>query len=163
MVKKKQKVMGSKFRPSNSDRYVNCPASVVMTRDSPVDEGTSYSEAGNVAHALSESCIEQDKEAADFLGDALCADRGINIEVSADMLDGVQGYVDWIRAQGFTELTMEKEVKLPWVPNAGGLKTTGFADLVGYHEDFGQLMVVDYKNGVMPVPEIGRASCRERV
>ena len=149
---KKQKTLGSKFRPSNSDRYVNCPASVVMTRDNQVDEGTLYSETGNVAHALSEKCIEQDMDAKHFLGEALCADRDIMIPVDEGMLEGVQSYVDWIRAQGFTELTMEKEVKLPWVPNAKGLKTTGFADLVGYQEDFGVLMVVDYKNGVMPVP-----------
>jgi hypothetical protein len=149
---KKQKTMGSKFRPSNADRFVNCPASVVMSRDFPIDEGTVYSESGNVAHALSEVCIEQDKDAKEFLGEALCADRGINIEVDEPMLEGVQSYVDWIRAQGFTDLTMEKEVKLPWVPNAGGLKTTGYADLVGYVEDFNVLMVMDYKNGVMPVP-----------
>lgn len=150
-MSKKVITVGTKFRPSNSDRYLNCPASVVMAKDIPLDDGTVYSNTGNVAHALAELCIEQNIEPASKLGEQILPD--MPEVVTEDMVADIQGYLDWINSQGFSKVEVEKDVSLPWVPNGDGSVTTGKADLVGYNEDFNVLMVVDYKNGVMPVPD----------
>jgi hypothetical protein len=151
--KAKPKTVGSKLRPSNADRYINCPASVVAAQDIELDDGTVYAETGNVAHALAEESWKQGRKPETFIGEELCADRGIKIPVDQKMVEDVTIYLDWIETMGFTKVVMEQEVQLPWIKNKGGEVTTGFADLVGYNGDFNTLVVADYKNGVMPVSD----------
>jgi len=152
MAKKKSvAVVGSKFRPSNADRYLNCPASVVMSKDIPLDGGTVYSETGTVAHMLGELCIEQGKDTNEFIGEKVIPE--IDIPVDEEMARNVQLYVNWVKDQGFSDVKVEQMFAYPWVKNPNGEDTTGKADLVGYSSDFDALTVADYKNGVMPVAD----------
>jgi hypothetical protein len=153
MAKGKQKTLGTKLRPSNSDRFLNCPASVVAAQDLPVGDGTVYSETGNVAHALAEVSYEQGKNPADFLGERVCEADGIKIPVDPKMVEDITFYLNWIDSMGFTSGVMETQIQLPWIPNRGGEVTTGFIDFFGHNENLDVLGVVDYKNGVMPVPD----------
>ena len=100
-MSKKVKVVGTKFRPSNADRYLNCPASVVMAKDIPVDDGTVYSDTGTVAHALAENCIEDGTDATNHVGKIVLPEYE-SILVDEDMAYNVQGYLDWIKDQGFS-------------------------------------------------------------
>ncbi len=153
MAKRKQPVvntMGNKLRPSNADRYLNCPASVVASQDLPVGEGTSYSEKGTVVHAVIENCINTGRTPESYIGEVVCE---FDITVDAEMSRSAKFCLEYIGSQGFSEVQAERTVELHWIKNPDGSKTTGKVDFVGYDEDFDILKVGDYKNGYMPVPE----------
>lgn len=144
--------LGRKFRPSNADRYLNCPASVVVSQDLERDTSV-YADTGSVVHALADNCLATGKKPEDFMGEKLCADRDIDIPVDDSMLDGARMYLDWIANQHFDEISSEQMFTFKWVKNPDGETTVGYADLVAYSQDFDELVVADYKNGVMPVPD----------
>jgi len=153
MAKRKQaevKTLGSKLRPSNADRYLNCPASVVASQDLPVGDGTSYSEKGTAVHAVIENCINTGRTPKSYLGEIVCE---YDIPVDAEMARSAEFCLDYIDHQGFSEVQAERTVELHWIKNPDGSKTTGKVDFVGYDADFEVLKVGDYKNGYMPVPE----------
>lgn len=153
MGKRKVKTVGRKLRPSNADRYLSCPASVVAAQDLPVSEGTTYSNDGNVVHELADLCLQQGKKPEDFIGQPICAHQGLNIYVKPEHIENAKVYLKWIEEQGFTEYESEAELEFPWIKNPDGELTTGKADLVGYDADFRKLVVADYKNGFQPVPD----------
>jgi len=152
MAKRKPKVktIGTKLRPSNADRYLNCPASVVAAQDFPVEGGTIYTNTGTVVHAVIENCINTGND-PDFYIDQIVCDA--DIKVNHDMIRSARFCLDWIKEQRFTSVTAEQYVKLPWIKNPNGETTTGKVDFVGYDEDFSILKVGDYKNGFQPVEE----------
>lgn len=149
----KQKTMGLNFRPSMADRYINCPASVVISQDLPVDEGSSYANEGTVAHALAEKCLTAGGEPKDFLGVPILEDKGIDIPVGERIVEGVNMYLDWIKNQWFSEISVEQRYAFKWLKNPDGSTMGGTADLEAYSQDFDEWVISDYKNGVMPVPD----------
>ena len=153
MAKRKQaevKTLGRKLRPSNADRYLNCPASVVISQDMPVGDGTVYSDKGTVVHAVIENCIKTGREPESYIGTLVCE---VDIEVTSDMAQSAKFCLEYIKSQGFTTLQAEHELTMNWVENPDGEVTTGRVDFLGYDEDFEILKVGDYKDGYQPVPE----------
>jgi hypothetical protein len=153
MAKRKQpvvKTLGRKLRPSNADRYLNCPASVVASQDLPAGGSTFYADKGTVVHAVIENCINTGRTPKSYLGEIVC---DADLEVDSEMARSAEFCLDYIKAQGFTHVEAEQVVELPWIKNPDGEETTGKVDFVGYDEDFEVLKVGDYKNGYMPVPD----------
>lgn len=151
-MSKQQATQGTKFRASNADRYINCAASVVAAQDEPVGPSGTHADRGTVAHKVGELCIMLGGNAKDHIGTKPCADEGIDIMFTNEMVEAVQDYIDYVRGLALDHVECELKVTMPWVPNAHKKKTTGFIDTIGYDDDFKILYIIDYKNGVMPVP-----------
>lgn len=155
----KPKTIGTKFRASAADRYINCPASVVAAQDEPESPSGAAADKGTVAHKVGENCIMNGGKAADYVGTKPCEHEGLDLVFPEDDVEAVQTYIDYVKGLALDYLEVERKVTMPWVPNkidkkapaSAGL-TKGFIDTVGYDEDFGILYIIDYKNGVMPVP-----------
>lgn len=145
----KKKKLGTRFRPSSADRYLACPASVVMTQDYPYGEGSVHADTGTVAHKLGEICIETGEPLEKYIGQSICSDEGIDIPVTKAMVESVQVYVDWVKSMDFDLVLVEESAPLDFVP--GTETSSGRIDLVAVHRDFNLLYVVDYKNGILPV------------
>jgi len=145
------KTLGTKFRASNADRYLNCWASVVAAQHEPSGGSTFHADKGTVAHKVGELCIMNGDKVKDFVGTKPCEGEGIDIEFDEDMVEAVEMYVDYVLGLGLSHLEVERKVSMPWIPNANGEKTTGYIDCVGYDPDFNTLYIIDYKNGIMPV------------
>lgn len=153
MAKRKQaevKTLGRKLRPSNADRYLNCPASVVVSQDMPTGDSTFYADKGTVVHAVIENCINTGREPESYIGTMVCE---VDMEVDAEMATSAKFCLEYIKSQGFTTVEAETMLTMDWVDNPDGEVTTGRIDFLGYDEDFEILKVGDYKNGFMSVPE----------
>ncbi len=149
MTKRKNATLGRKFRPSNADRYLGCPASVVAAQNLPAGETTFYADKGTAVHAVIENCINTGKDPSSYLGMLL---GETDIQVDHAMIASAKFCLDYIKSQEFTTVTAEQVVALPWIKNPDGEETTGKVDFVGYNADFGILKVGDYKDGYQPVP-----------
>ncbi len=142
--------MGRKFRPSNSDRYINCPASVVAAADMPVDSGSKYASEGTAVHAIIENCIDTGNDPSYYLGKIIVDEY--NVPTTQEMVISASKCMSWIKSMHFSTVQSEAEVCMPWIKNPDGEKTTGKVDIVGYDTSFDLLSVADYKNGYLVVP-----------
>ncbi len=131
---------------SKAERWTTCTASVKASEgiESTV---SSYAEEGTVAHSVGERCLRDPKlNATDLVGEKIIAPSGAEFEVTDEMAEAVQVYVDYVRARHAelkgSELWVEKEFKLTDVhPDCGGP-----TDATSY-QAMGKLIVIDYKHG----------------
>lgn len=80
---------------SSTDRNVNCPGALALTKDLP-ETTNEAADWGTCCHELSEMCLEQGKDAVDFLGMTLKGKEHEN-EVDDEMAETAQMYVDYVR------------------------------------------------------------------
>jgi hypothetical protein len=106
----------AKLSASGSHRWLNCPASVALEQSLPNGDRTSqYAEEGTAAHELGEKCLKNGTNPEDYLGTVFNG-----FEVTNDMADHVQTYVDYVRSVG-GELFIETRVNFgQYVPNGFG-------------------------------------------
>lgn len=141
MADKAHSVLGA----SSAYRWLACPGSVRLSAGMPKTSSV-YAEEGTAAHELAEMCLKHNKDAEKYIGVKLAV-NGKSYEVTSEMADAVQIYVDAVRAdlaaagQG-AELKIEQQFHLDWLKE--GLFGTNDA-MVG--ELFGTLRVFDYKHG----------------
>lgn len=76
----------SPYRPSSSHRWLLCPGSVQSEASFP-DTTSSYAEEGTAAHQLAEVCLNDGKNADEFLGEVFNG-----FEVLPEMAFAVQDY-----------------------------------------------------------------------
>ena len=101
-----------------------------------------FAAEGTAAHELAERCLRQGANASDYRGEALTAD-GFAFDVTNEMVDAVQLYLDYVRDQP-GRLLIEQQVDFsPWVP--GGF---GTADAVVLNEDVATIVDLKYGRGV---------------
>lgn len=86
--------MSLKFYPSAADRWLNCPGSVVLSKDSPY-RPSAYAAEGTVAHSLAEDCLRLGLDPSDFVGEKRSAD-GYEFEIDHAMAEAVRIYVDQV-------------------------------------------------------------------
>lgn len=82
----------SPLGPSSAERWINCPGSVLATRDIP-EVPKVFAAEGTAAHTLSEWCRRQGKKAHEFIGVRQTVE-GFEFTVNQEMADAVQEFVD---------------------------------------------------------------------
>lgn len=123
----------SKYSPSATDRWLNCPGSIKASEGLP-SKSSSYAEEGTHAHSVAEKALLTGK--IDAGGDA-------------ELEDCIRIYVDtvnFIRNTFAVKLEqIEQKVYHVDLPNYGGT-----ADYFAIYEDDGEMVlhIVDYKHGM---------------
>ena len=132
----------SKLGASSASRWLNCPGSVKLSATVPPQPSSEYALEGTAAHKLAEICILSVFQPIDFVGIEIRLDDKTLYEVSQDMAEAVQIYVDYIRKQR-GELNVEMRFDLSFI-EAGMFGTN---DACIYNRQLGILEVIDYKHG----------------
>lgn len=108
----------SPLGPSSAERWLNCPGSVLATKDLP-DTESEYSAEGTAAHQLAEGCQKTDRPAKHFLGKKISVGE-FTFTVDQEMVDGVQAYLDYVNdlpGESFSEVRLHFN---EWVPDGFG-------------------------------------------
>jgi hypothetical protein len=99
LVKEAMKGAHSPLGASAADRWINCPGSVGATILLP-DKDTEYSLEGTAAHMLAEYCNASNTSATTWEGRVLGVEKVdgsiAEIEVTKQMRDGVQAFLDYV-------------------------------------------------------------------
>ena len=85
----------ARFAPSSAERWLNCPASIIMTEHLPEDPESPYAHEGTVCHAIAAQCLRENKLASSFIGQVV---EGVTI--TQELADAIQMYVDEVRGTG---------------------------------------------------------------
>jgi hypothetical protein len=126
----------AKLSPSASDRWLNCPASIVRAPETE-DEGSEYAREGSAAHAMAEHCLKNQCDA----WEGVLPDEFQKYD-SPEMRTHVQGYLDYVRRHtGPGELFIEQRLQI--FPT---MDVWGTADAVIVTAD-GVIKLVDLKYG----------------
>ena len=132
--------------PSNNDRWMICGGSVMATKDLP-NPDSPYAVEGTDYHFLASTCLDDETNAADYIGQALPSGALVTEENAASL----QKYIDLIRslhAANGGELCVEKKVpthKFTGEPNGKG----GTSDAIIIPPEEGdELIVADLKFGM---------------
>lgn len=130
----------SLLRPSGAHRWMACPASPLL--ESEYDYTTSkYAAEGSAAHWLAEQCLNSNSSPKIYVGQTREFD-GFTVEITADMADHVQKYIDYIEELGGDVAYYELELDLSaYLPNKGTTDAAK-ADFSRKHAD-----IVDLKFG----------------
>lgn len=134
----------SSFGASGAHRWLVCPASVPLQAGLP-DTANVHSAEGTAAHELGEMALRSGKDCGTYLGMTLHAD-GFEFEVTDEMAENVQIYVDYVRSFGDAAVVMvERKFDLAKIRPPAPM--FGTADAVIYVPDQRLLVVVDLKYG----------------
>lgn len=148
---------------SGAKRWMNCAGSVRMSEGLP-DTAGPHAWEGTAAHEVGEMCLRDGVDATSFVGQFIKVfvggeDEGEvdvyyqNIEVTQEMADAVQVYVDFVReaAEG-GELFIEERVSLAVLEPPRPM--FGTTDVGIWFANERLLHVVDYKHGKGVVVEV---------
>jgi len=149
----------SRFSPSASSRWLNCPGSIDAIDKLGIGGGKEsiHSLRGTAAHALMEACLRLDLPPEFFVGKVF----GEGIVADKDMVDGVGYAINYVNE--YTRKVPDAKVHIEYQVNVGiGLKQTdpesfGTADIIidAYQcATVDEIVVVDYKNGAGIVVEV---------
>ena len=122
--------------PSSSERWMNCPGSVLAPG---VAKQTKYAAEGTAAHELSKWVRETGKPASDWKGSTLVV-GDFQFKVGKPMIDSVQTFVDdcdWLEGDAYFEKRVHYE---HWVPG-------GFGTGDDFRIEDGLCNVTDLKHG----------------
>jgi hypothetical protein len=144
----------SNIGASSACRWMTCPGSVVLSQGIE-NRSSEYALEGTAAHQVAEKCLVDEHDAAFFIGTKETITEGNTIheiEVTKEMADAVQVYLDFIRAEAPFDTLPEVKFHLKDLhPDLYGT-----ADCVQYFEDTKTLRVTDYKHGMgIPVEAEG--------
>lgn len=115
----------AKLSPSSAHRWMQCAGSMILEKDFP-NTSSEHADEGTAAHFLASECLEQTKNATDFLNQEIVIAKGnahwitpsdLNTDglsrftVDLEMTENVQKYLDAVRSQADgNELLVEQRV-----------------------------------------------------
>lgn len=149
----------ARLAPSSAHRWMLCPGSISMSES--IEEATStYAAEGTAAHELAAKCLEEGWEAERYRGWIVCAqprdgettfqstgvaDGVRTFKVDAEMVDGVQVYLDVAREVAQESDNFEIEQRLDISSFVDGIFGTG--DFISYRSDLRRVTICDFKYG----------------
>lgn len=134
---------------SSADRWMNCAASVRLSKGLP-ESPSEHAAEGTAAHELAERCLTQKRDTAHaYLGETIPVGRDFSFEVDEEMADAVDVYlreIDRIREEApDLEEWVERRFSLEALQPPSPMFGTG--DYVAYSRALRKLWVRDYKHG----------------
>jgi len=132
----------ARLSASSAERFMACPASVQLSELVPPEEESEFAAEGTAAHFVGEECLRANEDAWTMIGQ-----EHYGFEVTAEMAEAVQEYIDYVReCAGDAELLVEHVLDNTGLgPDFGG---TADAVINGIVDGGGFLHVLDYKHGV---------------
>lgn len=139
----------SPWGASKFEQIMLCPGSVVMQEGLP-NTTSVYAAEGTAAHQVLTWALQQDKNAADFVGQEITVDDGgmtYTFAIDDEMAQAVQVCIDYVRdTLDDGMLLVDQSVDYsPYLGLPDG-EAYGTAD-VAYLRPDGELVVLDYKHG----------------
>lgn len=151
----------AKLSPSSAHRWMKCAGSMILENGLP-NTSSAHADEGTAAHFLGSECLEQGKNATDFLNQHISIQSNGNAmweptpdlitsriyKVDLEMSENVQKYIDAIRSQAEgNELLIEQ--RLDFSEFVGVENAFGTADAIVLTED--EIQVHDLKYGRVKV------------
>ncbi|WP_347460971.1 DUF2800 domain-containing protein [Acinetobacter sp. ANC 7454] len=113
----------AKFSPSAAHRWAKCPGSLILEKGIK-NESSAQADEGTAAHFLASECLEQNRNATDYLSAFIAINKGnaywdkgaaaetrSGFSVDLEMAEYVQKYIDAVRSQAEgNELLIEHRV-----------------------------------------------------
>lgn len=140
--------------PSGFKALMLCPGKPAMEMDLP-DSSSKYADEGTAAHFLAAWCLTQERAPTEFLGRGITVNgeatwarekRDANtFEVTEEMTESVQTYIDTIAVHRIDGGQMSVEVAVPLSHITGEKGATGTADVVVIRGT--EMIVGDFKYG----------------
>lgn len=139
---------------SSAYRWIACPGSIRLIRELLASgykkKSSVYADKGSAEHHLGETCLRDGSEVSSHLDEIITLDNTATFVVDEDMIEAVSVYVAFVRGlvqkMPSAKLEIEKAFDLAWL--YPGLRGTTDSVL---REDFGLLVVNDYKGGMKKV------------
>lgn len=128
----------SPWGPSSAKRWINCPGSVLATKDMP-DPGSQWAAEGTAAHTISELCRVRGCLAKAFLGYKVHVGQ-FTFDFDAEFAASVQEFIDWCNEIPGTIL-VEQKVHYPH------LVPKGFGTLDDGRLAEPRVIITDFKHG----------------
>lgn len=127
----------AKLSASGSHRWINCPGSVAAESEYS-DSSSSFAQEGTCAHSVADLCLRNGDSADKYLGQKIEGHI-----VDSEMVEHVQGYVDFVRSFD-GELFPEQQVDFSlWVPDGFGT-----SDAIVIQSDCVRILDLKYGKGV---------------
>jgi len=145
----------SEHGASSAYRWLACPGSVSLSRGIR-DKTSEYAIEGTAAHELAELALKKERDASFWIGMQI-----ENVEVTEEMAEAVQVYVDHIKSLlcPDDDLRLEQRITLDKINPPRPM--FGTADCVIYRRATKELFVYDYKHGAgVPVEAVGNKQLR---
>lgn len=132
----------SEIGASSSNRWLNCPASVSLSKDIK-QEDNEYARQGTIAHQLAEFAIKNKISPRNITEITYENNKQI---IDQDMQEAVEIYYDYIISKidnGYM-VKLEERINLDFIDQ----EMFGTADATIYNEKDKSLEIVDYKHGI---------------
>lgn len=140
--------------PSSADRWMTCPGSVPLS-EGIVDTSSEYAAEGSAAHEIAANCLTHGKDAAAYVGRIVEIDTR-EIEITTDMAEHIQVYVDHVRGRvaawealgAIVTLEVEQRVPIGHLTMEEGAEGTADAVIIAELPDVRTAIeVIDLKFG----------------
>lgn len=138
---------------SATARNWTCSGALAMSALAGPDKESEHAARGTAAHELAEWCLQNAAHnAIDLLG-TIFKTKSHEITIDEEIVNSAQEFVDYVRAQNFDSLLIEKNLSLAAIKPP--FEAGGTCDAIGVKFADALLEVIDLKNG-MGVVEVAQ-------